>query len=118
VAVGLHALTAAVVSLGLSGMSVGMGAWIPNFRETDPSKIAVGFGGTMNLIVGLLFLIVAICSMSLPYHIQAVFAKPEDPPDRYAAGIVAGVIFGVLLGAAAVWLPLRIGARSLRKMEF
>lgn len=118
IAVALHALTAAVVSLGLSGMSVGMGAWIPNFRETDPSKIAVGFGGTLNLIVGLLFLIVAICTMSLPYHIQAVFAKPDDPPDRYAAGIAAGVVFGVLLGAAAVWLPLRIGARSLRKMEF
>src|SRR5437660_428384 len=35
---GLHALTVAVVAFGLSGLSVGLGASMPNFRESDPSK--------------------------------------------------------------------------------
>src|SRR5208282_2408117 len=52
----VHALAIGVIALGLSGISVGLGASFPNFRETDPSKIAVGFGGTLNLIGGLLFL--------------------------------------------------------------
>src|SRR5207245_11286893 len=44
--IGLHALTVAVLAVGLSGLSVGIGACIPNFRESDPSKIGVGFGRT------------------------------------------------------------------------
>src|SRR5262249_27871648 len=56
----LHALTVAVLAVGLSGLSVGLGAVLPNFREGDPSKIAVGFGGTVNLIVGLGFLLLVI----------------------------------------------------------
>ena len=58
--IGIHSLTVVVLALGLSGLSVGLGAWMPNFRESDPSKIAVGFGGTLNLIAGLLFLLAVV----------------------------------------------------------
>ena len=33
--IGLHALTVLVLALGLSGLSVGLGAWMPNFRESE-----------------------------------------------------------------------------------
>ena len=49
-----HMVTIAILALAFSGLAVGMGALMPNFRETDPSKIAVGFGGTLNLVLGLL----------------------------------------------------------------
>src|SRR5207248_592283 len=67
--VSLHALTVIVLALGLSGLSVGLGAWMPNFRESDPSKIAVGFGGTVNLVVGLFYLLLILVLMSLPVHL-------------------------------------------------
>src|SRR5262249_35755303 len=56
----LHLMTVALVSLGLSGISVGMGTLMPNFRETDPSKIAVGFGGTLNLVLGFMYILLVI----------------------------------------------------------
>src|SRR5206468_12003057 len=68
-ALALHMLTMAVLALGLSGLSVGLGACMPNFRETDPSKIAVGFGGTLNLIAGLLLLVVVIGLAAAPWHL-------------------------------------------------
>src|SRR4029077_17349658 len=43
--IGLHLVTVVILAGGLAGLSVGLGAAMPNFRETDPSKIAVGFGG-------------------------------------------------------------------------
>ena len=33
--VAIHAVAIAFVALGLSGLSVGLGAMLPNFRETD-----------------------------------------------------------------------------------
>jgi len=52
--IALHALAMAVIALGLSAINVGLGAYLPNFKETDPSKIVVGFGGTVNMVVGLI----------------------------------------------------------------
>ncbi len=117
-AVGLHLLTVVVLSAGLSGMSVGLGATMPNFRETDPSKIAVGFGGTLNLIACLLFLLVVLALMALPWHLQ--MAAPESAAGRHPVWWIVGLgaAMGTALGITAVTLPLQMGVRTLRKMEF
>jgi ABC-2 type transport system permease protein len=114
----VHALTVGVLALGLSGLSVGLGAWMPNFRETDPSKIAVGFGGTLNLIVSLLYLLAVIGLMAGPWHVRLAWS--DQPVSRLASPVwpTLGTITGLLIGTIAVIVPLRIGARSLRQMEF
>jgi ABC-2 type transport system permease protein len=119
VALGLHALTVAVLAAGLSGLSVGLGASLPNFRETDPSKIAVGFGGTLNLIASLLFLIAVLVLMAVPWHVVAVVPAPFGWGTTTLQVVLgSGVAAGVALGVTAVLLPLRTGARMLRQMEF
>src|SRR5262245_36186401 len=117
VVIGLHVLAVAVLAAGLSGLSVGLGACMPNFRETDPSKIAVGFGGTLNLVVGLLYLILILILMVAPWH---GFASGEfEVAQSVVVTVVsAGVGLGLFLGAAAVVIPLYYGARNLRQMEF
>jgi ABC-2 type transport system permease protein len=117
-AVGLHALAAAVLALGLSGLSVGLGACMPNFRESDPSKIAVGFGGTLNLVTGLLFLVIVISLIAGPYHVAALTGQDDLSWGTGLGWVTAAASAGTLLGAAAVVIPLRAGARTLRRMEF
>jgi ABC-2 type transport system permease protein len=115
----LHAVTVFVLALGLSGLSVGLGACMPNFRESDPSKIAVGFGGTLNLIVGLLFVLTILGSMALPSHVaQALTFTDTGRPPFFAWLIPVGLAFGSVIGFCAVVLPLRAGARTLQRMEF
>jgi ABC-2 type transport system permease protein len=123
--VGLHALTVLVLALGLSGLSVGLGAWMPNFRESDPSKIAVGFGGTLNLVAGLLYLVLILVFMSVPLHLYyAGFdLQSSNPVEHELARLTAwwlgvGLGVGLVLGAVAVFVPLRLGTRALRRMEF
>jgi ABC-2 type transport system permease protein len=117
-AVLVHVLTVAVLAAGLSGLSVGLGACMPNFRETDPSKIAVGFGGTLNLVAGLLFLLLTLALMAAPWHIQTALAGQEELSAGAWAGVGAGLALGGAAGVAAVVAPLRAGVRALRGMEF
>jgi ABC-2 type transport system permease protein len=115
----LHVLTVALLAVGLSGLSVGLGACVPNFRETDPSKIAVGFGGTLNLLVGLVFLVLTISLTAGPWHLAA--AQSGEPPaglENVNWSLVVAAMLGLMLGAAAVVFPLRAGARALQRMEF
>jgi len=114
----LHAAVMAVVALGLSAINVGLGAYLPTFRETDPSKIVVGFGGTVNMVTGLGFLLAVIALMAVPFHTAQLAKGVGGGSGLISPWVFAGVPFGLLLGAVAVVLPLRVGARSLRGMEF
>ena len=133
----LHQFTVVVLAAGLSGLSVGLGACMPNFRETDPSKIAAGFGGTLNLILGLGFLLGTIILMALPWHgfMVGISGDSYSESSIESASVISGAITGasspfrvalVLVGAVlglvggvvAVFFPLRAGIRALNRMEF
>jgi ABC-2 type transport system permease protein len=114
-----HALTVAILSLGLSGLSVGIGACLPTFNETDPSKIAMGFGGMLNVIAGLLLLLVVITLMALPVHL--LYMRDPDaslPFTELPWWVWAPQLVGIALGIVATVLPLRAGYRAMRGMEF
>jgi ABC-2 type transport system permease protein len=115
----IHAVTITAVAIGLSGLNVGLGACLANYRETDPSRIVVGPSGTINMVVGLLFLTVALVIMAGPLQAAAVLdhaRKSQNPTPP--AWIYAGLPPGLLLAACAAWIPLRLGRRALEQAEF
>jgi ABC-2 type transport system permease protein len=117
----LHAAAVAVVGVGLSALNVGLGAYMPTFRETDPSKIVVGFGGTVNMVIGLAFLVSVIGVMVVPFHVAQLAKGAAGGSGTTGAinlWVYAGIPAGLIIGALAVVLPLRAGAKSLRDMEF
>jgi ABC-2 type transport system permease protein len=120
----LHMAMVAILCLGLSGISVGLGARLPNLKEDDPSKIAAGFGGTLNLLVSLVFIILIVTSLALPCHIYfagqevnglgLVVAQQESFEFWLSVAILASLVMGIV----ATILPLRIGIRAFERMEF
>jgi ABC-2 type transport system permease protein len=112
----LHAVVVAIIAVGLSAMNVGLGAYMPTFQETDPSKIVVGFAGTVNMVAGLGFLVAVIGLMVVPFH-TAQLTK-EMNHGYISPWVFAGMPLGLALGVLAVVLPMRAGARSLRTIEF
>jgi ABC-2 type transport system permease protein len=118
----IHLLAMLVLSLGLSAISVGLGTYLVNLKETNPSKIATGFGGTINLLVSLIFAILAILLAGLPtliYFADRELRQQEMPlSGRLQHWLVASLAALVVLGVAAVVLPLRLGMRAFRRMEF
>jgi ABC-2 type transport system permease protein len=112
----LHAVVVAILALGLSSLNVGLGAYLPTFKETDPSKIVVGFGGTVNMVTGLGFIVAVIGTMAVPFHAAQLANRATGAPIN--PWVFAGVPVALAIGATAVVLPLRAGARALREMEF
>jgi ABC-2 type transport system permease protein len=113
----VHAATIVLLAVGLSGLSVGLSAWLPNFRETDPSKIVLGFGGTINMLLSLGYLAITIVVASGPLHIAKTSTAFDDTaslPLWAFAGLPAAAAFA----AFCTWLPLKVGIRTLRDMEF
>lgn len=115
--IALHALTTILMAVGLSGLSVGLSAWLPNFRETDPAKIVLGFGGTVNMLVSLVYLVLMIATVCGPYHAASAAALLQSS-EHLPWWAFAGIPIGLVLTVVATWLPMRVGMRNLCTLEF
>lgn len=128
-----HQLTCVILCLGLSGIAAGLGARLPSLREESPSRIAAGFGGTLNLVISTLYILVVVLLTAVPCHFYLVAeharaasvlserAKPYWWLEFYwwlKFWLIAGTAASILLGVLATVVPLRIGFRAFRRLEF
>jgi ABC-2 type transport system permease protein len=122
-----HQVTSLLLCLGLSGIGVGLGARLPMVTEQSPSRIAAGFGGTLNLVISTLFILVILAMATLPCHVY--LARQIDTPfslgtdyGNFQIAVRSWLIFGsigslVVSGLAAL-LPMWIGIRTFCRQEF
>ncbi|MCK4299647.1 MAG: hypothetical protein KAX80_08940, partial [Planctomycetes bacterium] len=111
-------LVAVLVAVGLSGLAVGLGASYPNLRESDPSKIVAGFGGTLSLVAGLLFLTVMLILAGI---LTQLFFRPLWGAAAGAlwSAVGLGALGGVLvIGVGVAVVPMVAGIRRFERMEF
>ncbi len=120
--VAVHQLICLLLCLGLAGMAVGFGAMMPNFREQSPSKIAAGFGGTLNLVLSALYIMAVVLMTALPCHFYLLAGKAEMPPKLLEPQylrfwLMLGILASMILAAIVTILPLRGGLRAFRRLE-
>ena len=105
----LFALTIAIMSAALSGLSVGLGALFPNFKEDNPSKIVSGFGGTLCLVVSFMYISVVVALVAIPGLRQEKMHFP----------ISDGVAYGLALffSIALLVIPMGLGYQRVKNLE-
>jgi ABC-2 type transport system permease protein len=124
----IHQIGCAVLCVGLAALAVGLGAKMPNLRETSPSKIAAGFGGTLNLVFSSLFIIGVVLSLAVPtvFWVESDSLGIGQSQSRFFGGMVGlgtggSVLLGLgvtlVLGACATIIPFRIGLLAFRRLE-
>jgi ABC-2 type transport system permease protein len=122
-----HQLTCVVLCTGLSGIAVGLGARMPSSREQSPSRIAAGFGGTLNLVLSTMYIVVVVMLTAVPMHFYVAthyshsieyFANRPGWETWLWFSILAGTAASLVLGVAATVVPMVIGLRAFRDAEF
>ena len=110
----LHMYVVFVVCAGLSGLAVGLGALYPNLKEENPSKIVSGFGGSLNLMISMFYLVIVIGLFAVPCHIAYLGFMSGWVLRSYLL-IATGL--SIILGTCAVVIPLKLGARAFERLE-
>ena len=109
---------------GLSGIAVGMGASMPNFRESSPAKIAAGFGGTLSLVFSAMFILLIVITVGFTNHFnllqQTIGQLSENTASRLLesyGGQVASLLIIIIGGLLTTFSPLVLGIRAFRQLE-
>ncbi len=120
--IGVHQFICFLLCMGLAGMAVGLGAVMPNFRDQSPSKIAAGFGGTLNLVLSALYILAVVLLTAMPCHFF-LLAQTTDVTQQFMQPRFLRVWMGMGIGASVVLaaivtiVPLRIGLKAFRELE-
>jgi ABC-2 type transport system permease protein len=105
-----------VMSLGLTGMSVGIGAILPNFKEDNPARIANGLGGTLNAFLSLGYILVSVLMLVVP--IQFYTNESWERFEVWQRWAIPYIAAFVLLQVSAIVLPMFLGLRRWNRLEF
>lgn len=114
----ITAAAAAGAAFALSTSAVSLGAVFPEKGKRSPSEMVSSFGGTVTLLLSLLVVAVYITSYHLcirAWVLKSMFIKAPPPPFRHLA---SAVVFLVFLGVGTGWGMLKLGERSLEKLEW
>ncbi len=118
----VHQVICLLLCIGLSGMAVGLGALMPNFSDPSPSKIAAGFGGTLNLVLSALYILLVVLLTALPCHFY-LLATTSEMPSKLLKGeylnlwLGAGIGFSIAIAVIVTVVPMRLGLKAFRQLE-
>jgi ABC-2 type transport system permease protein len=118
----VHQLVGVVMCVGLAALAVGLGARMPDLRERNASKIAAGFGGTLNLVLSATFVLALVVTTAIPCYFYLETLQKQVPDLARLAHvrllIAAACGAATLLGAAVTALSMTMGLRAFRRLEY
>jgi ABC-2 type transport system permease protein len=103
------------IAITVAALSCGLGAVFLDLRQRNPSAIVSGFGGTLNLVLSLSFMLAAILPFGLLFHLHS---RLELGDAMFHRGVVIACAWVAAITMAATSLPLWLGVRSLLRRDF
>lgn len=111
-------VTVGLLTVGITSLSIGMGALYADFKISDPNRAFSGMGGLLTMIYGALAVLLVIVLEAYPvYRILTAghWTRPLRAPD-YA--VIAACFLGALTVAVYLMVrPLRMGLRRIEYLE-
>jgi ABC-2 type transport system permease protein len=105
----------ACISLAVCALSTGLGAVFLDLRQSNPAAIVSGFGGTLNLVACLTFMLVSIFPFGIIFHLQN---SGKLLPAQFVSAMRLAALWLAVITATAVIVPLRLGLRSLQNRDY
>jgi ABC-2 type transport system permease protein len=108
-------LLAVATSTAICGSSTGLGAIYMDLDQRNPAAIVSGFGGTLNLVISMFFMLASITPYGMAFHWRLVGKLTSGAFNKILA---LSTLWLIIITIAATILPLILGNRSLKNRDF
>ena len=107
----LGAALAAIITVSVASLSTGLGALLPDYKAETAAKVASSFGGLICMCSALL---VGLALVLLSVYPSIVIFRNIVPRPGLLAISLGGMVLITLL---SVYVPMKLGARALERLE-
>lgn len=106
---------ACAISFAISALSTGLGAIFLDLDERNPAAIVSGFGGTLNLVLCLCFMLAAIMPPALIFHVDSMI---HFPANEFTNLMIVSCAWLIIITVLSTVIPLRIGINAMNRRDF
>lgn len=113
----LSTATIFLMTIGLTGLGVGMGAIYPKFINENPAQIAMSTGGILYMIFSLFYIGVTIVLEAWPVYIyfsQQLFRRASGGGELW---LYLSYTLVCLLSVGVTVIPMYVGIKRLQSLE-
>lgn len=114
----LSTLTIFVMTFGITGLGIGLGAIHPRFKFENIAQLPMGFGGVLYMILSMAFISAVVILEAWPVYIffwARFIGRILRPKEILVIALSLGAV--IILNILVFYLPMRLGLRSLEKRE-
>ncbi len=104
------------MSVSLVSLSVGLGIIFPDFEEANPGKIASSGGGMITALLSLIYVALSVIILAWPTREYLAHLTSGKAFPTYS--MVFGGVLLVVLNLAATLIPLYLGVREIKRLEY
>lgn len=109
-------ITVAVAGITLTSLGIGIGAMYPKFDTDNPGEIETSWGGILYMIYSFFYIGITL-ALEAGWTRMYFLSRVRDVAIYYPA--VIGIIISlIIINIIANYLPLKIGLRNMRRIEF
>ncbi len=112
----LSLVTMFFITIAVTALGVGMGAIYPKFDYKSSAEISSSTGAILYMIFSLVYIVVIIILEVYPVYSYYFHELPYGKFDVTGAGMF--FVVALLITIAVTVIPLKLGIKSLREMEF
>jgi hypothetical protein len=108
--------TAFMLSVSICGLGTGLGAIYPKFKYENIASVSMSIGGMAFMVMAFGLVLLTLSLEAWIFYLFRTAAEVKKSPDVYMvlqALICLGTI--VLINCAALYLPMKIGEKSLMR---
>ncbi len=105
----------ACIAVAVCAVSTGLGAIFLDLQQRNPAAIVSGFGGTLNLVLCLSFMLMTILPFGVLFHLKST---ASISPGQFACGIKLASAWLVIVTVIFAVVPLWLGLRSLEQRDY
>jgi len=103
------------VACSVAGLSLGLGAVFADLRQRNTAAIVSSFGGTLNLVLSLGFILLTLFPFTVILHLHRHQHITQSTMHQY---IAIALVWLFLLTLLLTIVPLILGSRSLLRREY
>lgn len=103
---------------GIVSLGIGLGAVYPRFETENIAQVATGFGGMVFMIISAIYVAVVVILEAWPVYTIFVAEYQGVPLPEWKLMVIVVCFAGVMLAnALMIYVPIRMGLRSLEARE-
>jgi ABC-2 type transport system permease protein len=103
------------IALVVCAVSTGLGALFLDLEQRNPAAIVSGFGGTLNLVICLGFMLLSIMPFGILFHLNSTH---QLTPEIFSKGIKAASTWLAVLTVLTTIIPLKLGLKSMQNRDY